>query len=247
MTRVLLGLALTAAACGEKAGAPAPTLDEPFPPDAAADLALEFDGLDDYATMGCAELPHAEERLTMSLRFRWGGGTGRQALLVTRKDGESGFRLQVEDGVPGVERVWGNRTLGNAPAIREGEWHHLAYVSSGGPMATHRVYLDGVEVSRMDYEPTNRSPTSAWLGTIDGVTELYRGALDDVRIWRGSRTREEIAAEAAGDVPDQHPALAAYWSFNESGGSRAMDRSGNGNHAVLGDGVAEYAPSRRPR
>jgi hypothetical protein len=243
----VLGCALGLAACGEGAASPAPAAELPFPPDSPVNLALEFDGLDDYATMGCAKFPAAESPLALSLRFRWHGGSGMQSMLVLRKDMESGFRLAIADGVPTASRVWGGNVLGTAPAVGAGEWHHLAYVSSGGEQATHTLYLDGEEVSRTSLEPTNRTPTSAWLGTLDGKSELFGGALDDVRVWTTARTAEEIAAEAAGEVPDQHPALTAYWSFDESSGPRAADRSGYGNHAVLGDGIVSYAPTRQPR
>ncbi len=57
-------------------------------------------------------------------------------------------------------------------------------------------------------------------------------------------TDAELKAEIAGEAPISDPDLVGYYSFDEADGLRAYDRSGNGNHMALGDGIAERAPSR---
>jgi hypothetical protein len=240
-----LGAALGVAGCGFTEEKTPPRLEAPFPADASEDLALSFDGHDDYATMGLSGFPLATAAQTLYARVKTSGGDGTQALLVLRLDFEHGVALGFRDDLPTAWRVWGGTIFAQGPSVNDGTWHHIAYVSTGGDDATHILYIDGSEVDRRTVEPSNRTPTSAWLGSVDGKGELYRGLLNDVCVWDGARSAELIAAEASSG-PAQDPQLLGYWSFDEASGERARDRSGNGNHAVLGDGIAEYMPARVP-
>jgi hypothetical protein len=142
----------------------------------------------------------------------------------------------------GAWNPYGPRTYAEDPVqLPGGEWHHVAYVYDG---TLHRLYLDGAEVAGGDYPPTHRTPTSCWLGSVDGLLELYRGKLDEVRIWTIARTAEQIQAEFTGNGVSSDPDLVAYWSFNEAGSARVIDRSGRGNHALLGDGIEPWLPTR---
>jgi hypothetical protein len=238
------GAALGMAGCGS-AEEPPLSLETRFPADASEDLALSFDGENDYATMGLGGFPLATAAQTLTARVKPTSAGGTRALLVLRLDFEHGITLGFRDDLPTAWRVSGGNIFVQGPTLNDGEWHHVAYVSTGGDSATHILYIDGSEVDRRMVSPSNRTPTSAWLGSVDGKGEFYRGLLDDVRVWEGARSAENIATEAV-DGPAEDAQLLGYWSFDESSGERARDRSGNGNHAVLGDGIADFIPARVP-
>src|SRR5687768_16600508 len=79
---VLLGFgaALGLAGCEATEEKPPPSLEAPFPADSSDNLALSFDGQDDYATMGLAGFPLATAAQTLYARVKPSGTEGTQAL-----------------------------------------------------------------------------------------------------------------------------------------------------------------------
>lgn len=218
------------------------TLSDEVPPPTAVDYALSFDGQNDYGTLGTARCPMPTAAQTVSLWIS-PQATGSNSDLVTLRRDDSGnaFGLSAE-GTPTMWRIWGSLVLAEtSEAIEPGHWHHVAYVYDS---ETHSIYIDGVLKGTSTNTPNNRSPTSGWLGSFDGKQRFYAGLLDEVRIWAVARTQAELQAEIDGAAPISDPDLVAYFSFDEARGTRVYDRSGNGNHLALGDGAAEFAPTR---
>lgn len=221
---------------------PEETLSKVVPNQSATDYALSFDGQNDYATLGTARFPMPTLAQSITLWIRADPQADSAALVTLRRD-DSGSELGLTaGGVVTVWRIWGPLVLAEAsePLVK-GRWHHVAYVFD---TATHSIYIDGVARGSSTSSPNNHSPTSGWLGSFDGNQHFYRGAMDELRVWAVARTADEILAECDGNAPTSDPDLVAYFSFNEDGGTRAYDRSGNGNHVTLGDGIADLAPSR---
>ena len=213
------------------------------PIDAPDDRALSFGG-DDYANTGTAGFPFPEAPHTISFWINHDGAPGVGVVVALRKDWESGLLIGLREGLLGAWNVFGPRTFVEDPTpLAPGTWHHVAYVYDGN---LHRLFTDGREISSGVREPTRRTPTTGWLGSVDGVADFYRGKLDEVRIWTSARTAEQLAVEATDAAPASDPNLVAHWSFDEVSGARAYDRSGHDNHAILGDGIERHAPARVP-
>jgi hypothetical protein len=73
--------------------------------------------------------------------------------------------------------------------------------------------------------------------------------MDEVRLYTVAVKVPDIAAQAVrGRVREtaleQQDALVLWMGFDEVSGYRALDRSGRGNDALLGDGVPECMPQR---
>ena len=235
----LSALALTTIACGEGDDGDEDADAERRPPLGA--MALAFDGAAHYATSGTAAFPFAANPQTISLWAHPEGTAAQQALVVLRRDFESGVVVGLRDGELEAWSAYHGRTFARSTEPLTPGWHHLAYVWTG---AEHRVYLDGAQVGAGSDEPQNRTPTSCFIGSMDGSRDLYAGRLDELRIWSVARSEEQIALEAAGTIADDLSTLVAYFAFDELSGLRAFDGSGLGNHASLGDGVPERAPAR---
>ncbi len=221
---------------------PEQSLSDSVPEPGREDLALRFDGVDDYLTFGTARIPLPISAHTLSLWVR-PAALGREMALVTLRREDSGeeFRLSAQ-GAPVLARIWGPETMVEAEGTLEaGRWHHLAYVYD---TVTHSLFVDGVLVGSGSASPNNHSPTSGWLGTVDGALRPYAGELDEFRIWNVARTREELENEIRNRGVLSAPELVITLGFDEMEGVTAFDRSGNGNHATLGDGVALAMPER---
>ena len=90
-------------------------------------------------------------------------------------------------------RVYVDRVLVQAPTTpAAGTWHHVAYSFD---VVTNLLYVDGALVDSETNLTDSHTPTSAWLGTSDGYANLFRGELDEVRVWTVVRSPSEIATD----------------------------------------------------
>jgi hypothetical protein len=241
-----VGLALTLAACGNATSAAPEELTDPGPHDASVDEALSFDGIDDYASVGTARVPHIMRDQSLMFWFRPDGAASGaaqdlQVLFTLRRSDWSGIALALDHAVPVAYNVYAHDLARAEVAAAVGSWHHLALVidSTGS-----KLYLDGAVVASGIAPMTNRTPTQAFIGSLDGYANMFRGAFDELRVYERAFLPEEIAAIAVGKRPDEVEPVIMYLPFNEAGGARSYDRSGLGNHAELGDGVPELMPER---
>jgi hypothetical protein len=234
-------------ACGTATTEPPEELTDPGPRDGSHDGALAFDGVDDYVSVGTARSPQIERDQSLMLWFRpegaaSGAADDLQILFTLRRSGWSGIALALDHDMPLAYSVFGRRdSARSTTALKPGEWHHLAYVTSG---TAATLYLDGAVTATGDEPATNRTPIQAFVGSFDGYRDMFHGAIDELRVYDRTLTAEEIAAIATGMRPDDAENLVIYLPFDEADGSRSYDRSGLGNDAELGDGVPELMPER---
>jgi hypothetical protein len=123
-------------------------------------------------------------------------------------------------------------------------WHHVAYTYDG---FSHIIYVDGTEVASETANTDKRTPTSAWLGTLDGSSNLFHAQMDEVRVWSATRGADQVAAEMRHGPVGPQSGLVAYWTFDDAvNGGQSVDLSGMGNTVTLGDGLASLMPIRVP-
>jgi hypothetical protein len=218
---------------------------------------VRFDGVADYATTATAGFPFPTDRQTVALWVRAsdaapplrdsGAANGMQTLVSLRKDFDSGLTLGLRDGAFEVWSAYSRRTFARAgvPA-KKGVWQYVAYTFDG---SGHRLYVDGQPAGEGEIEPSNRTPTTAWLGSVDGSSAFFAGDIDEVRVYTAALSSSTIVAQAArGRARDasieQPDALVLWLGFDEVAGFRALDRSARGNEALLGDGIAAHTPER---
>ena len=218
-----------------------PVVDSSFD-GSAAGYALSFDGNHEYATAGDARFAPVGGPQTLEMWINYAAPSGTQDFLVLRTDFESGVHVGIHDGALAAWRVYTDRVLVQAPNTPPaGSWHHLAYTYDG---TTHLLYLDGTEVDSQTVPADDRTPTSAWLGT-DGSGNLFKGLMDEVRVWALTRSAAQVAADMAHTPAGAQTGLVAYWTFDDAiNGGSSIDLSGSGNSVTLGDGVASLMPSR---
>jgi hypothetical protein len=220
---------------------------EPLPPLAGAGYALAFDGVDDYATAGNGGFVTAAGTMTIELWVRFESGVTDQDFVALRLNFESGVRIGIHAGTIAVRRVYVDRVLTAAPALPSANaWHHIAYTFD---YATNALFVDGVQVDAQMTPTDDRTPNQVWLGSIDGVNALFRGRMDEVRVWAVTRSAADIQADMRrGPVAGQDgtiDGLVAYWTFDDDRtGGRSGDSSGRGNDVTLGDGIAARMPAR---
>jgi Concanavalin A-like lectin/glucanases superfamily len=230
---------LATSGCG--GGAPAVS---PF---GAANLALSFDGVSEYATAGNGGFPAASavQTVEMWVDFPAPSATTTVDFLTMRMDLTSGMEIGIHNGALAIWRVYVDRVLAQAPTLPSANnWHHLAYTYD---LTNNTLYVDGVSVDAEMTATDDRTPSTVWLGTLDGASQLYAGRLDEVRVWTLVRSPAEIQADMKHSPPGAVPGLVAYWTFDDGADTgRALDASGSGNDVTLGDGIAANMPTRVP-
>jgi hypothetical protein len=235
---VLVGLWL-AGGCGGEAPAVSPF--------GASNLALGFDGVMAYATAGNGGFPAAgaQQTVEMWVDFPAPAATTTADFLVMRQDLSNGVQVGIHDGALAVWRTYVDRVLAQAPTLPSANaWHHVGYSFD---LKVNTLYVDGVAVDAEMTAPDERTPTSVWLGTHDGTSQLFGGELDEIRVWTVVRTAAQIQADMRHRAPASEPGLVAYWTFDDAGsGGRALDASGSGNDVTLGDGLTANMPTRVP-
>jgi hypothetical protein len=215
----------------------------PIPDGGPAGYALSFDGAKDYATAADAGFPIALGPQTLEMWIKSDQTSGTQDFLVLRTDFTSGVQVGFHNGTLAVWRVYADRLLVTAPMTPPANtWFHVAYSFDG---TTHLLYLDGALVDSEAVPPDDRTPTSVWIGSIDGASNMFKGEMDEVRVWSVTRSAGEIAADVAHSPAGAQAGLVAYWTFDDAiNGGRSIDLSGSGNDVTLGDGVAAMMPTR---
>lgn len=131
-----------------------------------------------------------------------------------------------------------------APALNE--WHHVACRADENSETT-RIYVDGV-----DKGGTFQTCPGSWvqgtptvgdyIGSADGSTNLFKGQMDDLRIYRNDlgATRIEAWAKSRirmGTLPNavaHYPMDEAVDGTGSTAADSVLDRSGNGIHGKPG-------------
>jgi Concanavalin A-like lectin/glucanases superfamily len=215
--------------------------------DSGHNYALVFDGLQQYATTGTAAFPGARDPQTLSVRFMVDAIAGKHAFLTLRKDFDSGVEFGINNGVVSAWRVHGGEVLAAATRpVTTGVWHHAAYLFEPNDPINNdntgidHVYVDGVPApSGVTGLIDRRTPTTCWLGTLDGTRDLFQGKLDNVLVFA------DYIIAAAGDGAPSETKLVLNLPFNEDPDNLTVfDHSPEANDGRLGDGIEQRAPTR---
>jgi hypothetical protein len=133
---------------------------------------------------------------------------------------------------------WNASGLSSAPTSRwsynvdlgVNEWHHIA-VTCDVSVPACTVYIDGVGnaatmelTNAHDTRDTNADFAIGSRSTSTSDFPFY-GLIDEVRVWNGIRTAEEIASNFDRELTGSESNLAGYWKFNNNG----LDSTVNGN------------------
>jgi len=129
-----------------------------------------------------------------------------------------------------------------APVPDAGQWNHVALVYDSALGELH-LYVNGALVNTDD---------TGVAGTIDpsgdfhvgrfedgGGSDYFDGEIDEVRVWAGVRTGQQLRRDRYRSLDGGEPNLSGYWRFNELLGQITGDFSGGGNGLILGADTGE--------
>ena len=164
--------------------------------------AVQFDG--DNANV--IEVEHADklaglDAFTITAWFKCEGvgeldGMSIISKRVAHQNGDA-FNIFLWAGGKIHARVNGKGQLISSTAIENGRWYHLAYMfdADGGDSAV-RLVLDGKQEAAGAHgdAASNADASPVWIGELDANRGFaWKGAIDEVSIWNGALSDEEIA------------------------------------------------------
>jgi hypothetical protein len=169
--------------------------------------AAVFDGTKGYISVAMTPMPLPASAKTIALWIRnASAGTG-IADLVSIYDTRLIMNNGVQVGLTGAKlaawRFGANPELTAPTALPSNTWHHAAYTYEAG---LHILYQDGIEVMRKANIPiagdrTDRVFIGTYVENGKAPSELFKGALNDVRIYDHALTAVEVMTLAHPPTP----------------------------------------------
>lgn len=118
-----------------------------------------------------------------------------------------------------------------SPALFDGTWHHIAASWDGNK---RRIFVDGAAIdSDVVSGALNFQGTVHCIGSNAGYMEMFKGMIDEVRIWNVTRTQAQINASMHTTIPANTTGLAGAWRFDECNDTIAHDASGHGRNGRM--------------
>jgi hypothetical protein len=223
---MVIGTAITFPAC--QSSTPTPT-----PPTHG----LEFDGVDDYVSLGNATaLGFTSQNFTIEAWILPSNVTRGMEIFQRCSWNRDGYRLQTNSlgGLSfftfqsGADQA--SRTSDNT--LVAGKWCDVAVVRQG---ASVRIFVNGVDktaTAGSHIDPVYSGARQTFIGT-SYAPEAFSGIISEVRVWNYTRSESQIKAAMSTELTGGEAGLIGYWRLNEGSGTIAHDSTANNNTGTL--------------
>ena len=168
---------------------------------AIASNSLQLDGVGAYVQFGAQIVPTSRSYSVALFARQTASQSGYIELISQGFSGGPGFYIGLDPG--GEDLRVTDSWPGTGVAIPSvGNWHHYALVVDSG-LNLSRLYVDGTLAATLGSAISTTSAGSATrLGRqFDPFLEYFQGAIDEVRIYQGTLTSQEVGALAAATPP----------------------------------------------
>jgi hypothetical protein len=198
-------------------------------------FALQFDGVDDYVDI--INLYPLKNVSVNSITFEgWinilsATGDRQQFVEGLTNNGEFLLESFTSNDMYFIINQYGV----SLDSIQWGNWHHIAATYDG---YTQKIFLDGILKNSVAWSDQFTITTGIRLGKDYELDIQYlKGIIDEVRIWNIARSQGDIQEFMNRQLTGTENGLVGYWQFDEGEGDVAYDRTVNGNHGSLQNGV----------
>ncbi|MGL4631413.1 MAG: LamG-like jellyroll fold domain-containing protein [Leadbetterella sp.] len=197
----------------------------------AQNVSLNFDGVDDYVafpsnvgnysgptpfTVSCWVRPNPIQtdlaNTDNDILEKW-DGSGPYPFVIRYLNQNAG----ADAGKVRVARYDGtnNPAINSTVTINDGQWHHIAFVTTGGVGGQMNLYIDGVQQgpSITDNTGISQNTSPLFVGQRGNGVNRFKGEIDEVRIWYIAKDQATIQNEMFCKNPNIIGLLTAY-NFN---------------------------------
>jgi len=195
---------------------------EPFP----NTYSLDFDGVDDYVSMGNPTELQITGALTLSAWVKTSSATQQKILFKddnTNRSYSLGLRPTSLLVRFGIFNGGSFTSVTSTSTIHDGDWHHIAAVFN--PSTSMKVFIDGVlEATNTTSIPAtiDNDPADFEIGRRGDSNYYWNGNVDEASIWDSALSDANVATLYNSGLPtDLKTALAstpvAWWRNGDSG------------------------------
>lgn len=179
---------------------------------------LTFDGTDDHLRLPSGLVSSLTD-VTFAIRYRWHGGAAWQRLFDFGNNTSEYLILSPSSSTSQMEfriTTGGSATRQSLTAPRSpiNEWTHAAVTLSGN---TGTLYLNGtaVDTQTITLNPNQIAPTTNYLGKSQWPDPLFKGEIDDFRIYDHALTAAEVTTLARGSAAESVESGYEFWATNQ--------------------------------
>lgn len=215
---------------------------------AGSGRALVLDGVDDYVSYGDA---YHDVNLPFTISaWVYQDPTSSVNPIFCTNDNPLVYRGFIFYVSPIEMRCeFGDGTGGNNPAYRRGKlasvsnvvgrWIHVCAVMTAPDDI--QLYINGVDLGGGTSGSSNLPMASSIPGDIaksgyyiaNSATYRFKGMIDEVRLWNRSLTQDEVRQGMCQKLTGNEAGLIGNWSFDETTGTLASDKSARGINAQI--------------
>lgn len=193
---------------------------------------LQFDGFDDEINFG--DVLDQTGALTVEARIYPDVVNVAGMKVLDKDNGSQGWSLQVQnDRVRFITRGITNVVMDTgAGSLAAGAWKRVAgrWNSATGRKS---IFIDGIEVAFA----TGNTGSLAANATALKAGLLFKGRLQDLRIWSVARSDSEVAQYDDKTLTGTETNLVGYWKLDEKRGTRAEDATETPNDGTISGAI----------
>ena len=173
------------------------------------DNSLHFDGIDDYVQASSPFVGNSDYTIEV-----WVDSENTSVgSTYHRIIGWQNFQMELADVAGDLQFYDGVVWINTGINIRDAQWHHVAVTREGG---SYKVYVDGnLELDYQRNNTLNLTGTFRLGSKVNTFNEMWKGRIDDVRMWDYARAADKIMAKrfcALSGTPD---GLVLHYSFDQ--------------------------------
>ena len=184
---------------------------------------LDFDGVDDYVTLGDFTLDSSAFTIEFWVKP---SSIGAQMCLISNKNNlspsEQGFAITL-DGQGKINAQFGMsgsampHYIFSKSMLSSGLWYHVAFVRSGNNHL--KLYINknlDTDTTLYDYANNINNASGVKIGSI-ASTSFFMGQMDELRVWNLELTKTQIYDSLCNTLtPAFSNNLKTYYNFNKS-------------------------------
>ncbi len=207
--------------------------------------ALSFNGINQYVSVpNNAKFETTTSTVEMWVKPDWitGQVVGNPTLIGVRSSTGTRYSIHLNNGLDRLGSWNGSSYQALPYTFVQGNWYHVAAVMTA---ATTEFFVNGTSIGVLNIA-RNASVTGRNLNIgvaeIAGTNlfELFKGEIDEVRVWNTARTASEIQANYGNPISASSAGLIAYYGIEEgvTGQANAVarkvtDNTSNALHGTL--------------
>jgi hypothetical protein len=199
------------------------------------DHSMYFNGLDGYIAGGPVRVPVAFStelwiRTTMPGMEVWSPTvadiSGRAGLLSTRPVGSLGASgLYIGYWYGGTLIYCQNGAMWSGEGINDDKWHHVVYTHDGTNV---KVYVDGRLITYTIFPGHVADTFDFRIGRDEPNNEYFKGYLDEVALYAGVLTKEQVAVHYQVGIAGVEPSLLSATTVRSGHPTMMLSYSNNG-------------------